>query len=354
MMASSESLCDGGCQLDEVSFRHFAPLLRASQDYAEHSGYRFRSSSFDGLSLGDGLEADDASEFVELPNAGSEAPSSGSSGSGRLAVISEERAQDAGLRLAAKIRALPQVGDFAARLQAGEPALQEELDRAFRLVMTESVRNSMIGTCQALGVFPPMPPPAGIVMDDCAYEDASAPLPDIAQRLYNDQARRLGEGDVWGSSASSDPDGPGDASVGQRLQRRAMTAAFLVDFAEGVGVALPTMSDTQEAMLQDFAQRIEEWGAKSKAEEGAVRRAAENDPRREEREAESAGLASWAESAGLASWVPSVSPDAHAVQDAEASWRSQESTLWAATAGAVVLSAAAALWGGRQLAKSPS
>lgn len=342
-MVSSESLCDGGCQLDEVSFRHFAPLLHASQDYAEHSGYRFRSSSFDGLGLGDGLESDNASEFAELPNAGSDAPSSGSSGSRCLVVISEERARDAGPRLAAKIRALPQVRDFAARLRAGEPALQEELDRAFRLVMTESVRNSMIGMCQALGVFPPMPPPAGVDADDCAYEDASAPLPDIAQRLYNEQARRLGEGDVGGGSAS-DTGGPA-ASVGQRLQRRAMTAAFLVDFAEGLGVALPTMSETQEAMLQDFAQRIEEWGAKSKAEEGAVRRAAENDPPREEREEENPGLESW---------LPSVSPDVHAMQDGQASWRSQESTLWAATAGAVVLSGAAAWWGGRQFAKDSS
>ena len=26
--------------------------------------------------------------------------------------------------------------------------------------------------------------------DDCAYEDVSAPLPEIAQRLYNDHLRR--------------------------------------------------------------------------------------------------------------------------------------------------------------------
>jgi len=105
----------------------------------------------------------------------------------------------------------------------------------------------MIGTCRALSVFPPADTPEEVLDDDFSYEDVSAPLPVIAQRLFNDQRRRLEEGD------SSE-------GVGDRLQRRAMTAAFIVDFAHEVGVALPQMPEIYQSMLRDFAARATEWG----------------------------------------------------------------------------------------------
>jgi len=135
------------------------------------------------------------------------------------------------------------VRDFGERLRSGQDGLAEEVDRAYRIVMAESVRNAMLSMFQALGMFPPQPPPRGIQEDDCQYEDMSAPLPVIAQRLYNDQARRVI--DTTG--------GP------SRLERRAMTAAFLVDFAEGVGLPLPPMPATQQGMLKDFAERTSEY-----------------------------------------------------------------------------------------------
>lgn len=205
--------------LDVEAFRHFAPLLEAAQGYASHSGCRFRSNSFSGI------------------------PAEGQSEPGALPVVDATRARDYGPRLAAKIRAAPAVRDFGERLRAGEEGLVEEIDRAYRIVMSESVRNAMMGMFQALTMFPPAPPPRSVQDDDCSYEDMSAPLPVIAQRLYNDQARRVL--DTTGGPC--------------RLERRAMTAAFLVDFADGVGRQLPPMPETQQGMLKDFAERTSEY-----------------------------------------------------------------------------------------------
>merc|ERR1719203_2770582 len=200
-------------RLDSEAFRHFAGLLDACQNYASFSGCRFRRGSFDSLPLAE--EAD--------------SPALSRSCSNRA-------------RFDAKIHAAPTVVDFTERLCAGEPALLEELDRAFRIIMVESVRNAMLGMFQALDMFPPNPAPEGIDTEDCSYEDVSAPLPVIAQRLYNDQERRVC--DTSGGPA--------------KLQRRAMTAAFIVDFAEAIDVALPAVPETQRCMLQDLTARIAE------------------------------------------------------------------------------------------------
>merc|ERR1719469_1823240 len=93
----------------------------------------------------------------------------------------------------------------------------------------------MAGMFQALEMFPPSPAPKDIDDEDCAHEDTSAPLPAIAQRLYNEKARRV-----------SDPNGAG------RLEKRARTAAFIVGFA------LPPIPDTQRDMLQELSSRVAE------------------------------------------------------------------------------------------------
>lgn len=203
--------------LDEEAFRHFAPLLQVSQDYASFSGCRFRSGSFDGLPT-------EAAAAADVP-----------------ASVGPERARDPGPRLAAKLRASVAVADFAARLRSGEQGLVEEVDRAFRIVMVESVRNAMQSMFQALDIFPPTHPPRGIDEEDCAYEDTSAPLPAMAQRLYNDQVRRL-----------SNTAGAG------RLDKRARTAAYIVDFAESLGVPLPAIPETQRDMLSELSARVTE------------------------------------------------------------------------------------------------
>jgi hypothetical protein len=228
MTISDGDTCpDAADNLDEESFRHFAPLLRASQEYSRHSGFRFRSASFHSVSDNHCFE-----EVAKTDAASSQAKNP---------------------LLAAKLRAAPAVRSFAERLRAGEPALVEELERAFRLVMAESVRNSMIGTCKELGVFPPSPPPSNVTGDDCAFEDASEPLPVIAQRLFNDQVRRDGVGDETGTISSE------SGALGCRLLRRAMTAAYLVDFASETGATLPQMPETYRAMFQEFAARASEW-----------------------------------------------------------------------------------------------
>lgn len=231
MTEKREDVEDG--VLDETVFRHFTPLLHASQSYAALSGCRFRSKSFDGLPK-------EASDGITIP-----------------ASISAARARDPGPRLSAKLRASPVVAEFEARLLAKEPGLIEEVERAFRIVMTESVRNAMQGMLQALDMFPPSPPPRGVEDDDCAYEDVTAPLPVVAQRLYNDKVRRI-----------SDIHGAG------KLQKRAMTAAFIVDFAEVTGVELPPLPDTHRDMLQELAARTAEETkrrGKSEAETNRIR-----------------------------------------------------------------------------------
>merc|ERR1712129_197171 len=66
----------------------------------------------------------------------------------------------------------------------------KELERAFSVVMEESVRNAMVSAFQRLDMWPPRPTPAGVCMEDCSYEDVSAPLAVVAQRAYNDELRR--------------------------------------------------------------------------------------------------------------------------------------------------------------------
>jgi hypothetical protein len=130
-------------------------------------------------------------------------------------------------------------------LRSGEAPLLEEFDKAFRIVMAESVRSAMLATCQLLEQWPPSPSPAGVADDDCAFEDVSADIPVIAQRLYNDEQRRQrlapGSGDF-------DP-----------MKRRAMMATFIVEFATAAGAPLPESSTTYGVMLADFKARALEW-----------------------------------------------------------------------------------------------
>jgi len=206
--------------LDETSFRHFAPLLASSQEYAGHTGFRFREGSFDGIE-----------DFLREI-------SSSSTSSGRLASDA-----NTGTLLAAKLQAAPAVRAFADRLISGEAALVEELERAFRIIVAESARNMMIATVKGLGMFPPRQVPDGIREEDCSYEDVSEPLPVIAQRLYNDHVRRQRD----------------ETSSARRQQRRSLTAAFLVDFAYEVGVSLPGIPETYQTLLHEFATRNTEF-----------------------------------------------------------------------------------------------
>jgi hypothetical protein len=194
------------------AFYHFSPLLAASQGYAGLSGCRFRRDSFRDL---------DDEEPEEEPSA-SEC-------------------------LLAKRCAAPAVRSFTERLRAREPALLEEAERAYRIVMAESVRNAMVACFRQLDLWPPSPCPPGVGADDCAYEDLSASVPVIAQRAWNDQVRRQREADSL----------PG-CGVGSSL-RCAMTASYLVDFVHEVGVELPPEPEQQLALLSDFNAKAERW-----------------------------------------------------------------------------------------------
>jgi len=221
-----------GC-LDEGAFRNFAPLLAACQGYAKQSGCRFLGNDFRAADLGAG---------VPWQGAESRAP----------AVACAERANALASTISETVLA------NARRLQAGERSLCEEVERAFYLVMVESVRNAMIAAFRKLEMWPPVLKPRGVEDDDCSYEDVSSSLPVIAQRAYNDDLRRRNELIGIGGLC--------------RIRHRAMTASFLVDFAQDAGVALPAMPETHVMMLREFACRVAEWEFKA-APQAQVRQA---------------------------------------------------------------------------------
>lgn len=217
-----------GRALDEESFPCFAPLLSASQAYASHSGCRFRSSDFCDLPV------EDSTDVIEVR---------------RTSKATDEDAEaSACRRLVAKLQAAPAVASFAKRLRAGERELVEEMTRAYDVVMNESVRNAMVAGFRELGLWPPSPAPTGIEDSDCDFEDLSAPIPVIAQRIYNDETHRRRDSDLFGSTVSS------------RHCQRATTASYLVDFVYETGVQLPMdAGDRHVSLLQRFGERVSEY-----------------------------------------------------------------------------------------------
>mmetsp|Transcript_139766 Transcript_139766/g.267942 ORF Transcript_139766/g.267942 Transcript_139766/m.267942 type:complete len:406 (-) Transcript_139766:95-1312(-) len=196
--------------LDEHAFPLFAPLLNASQAYAARSGFRFRNSDFE--------DAHDPDE----PDAASNA-----------AVMNQ---------------LLPVIHKFSERLKSGDAALIEEFGRAYEIVMMESVRNAMAAAFHELNLWPPHPAP-DVEQDDCAFQDLSAPMPVVAQRLYNEEILR-----------QEDANSGGGHGLGQRF-RQAMTASFLVDFASEIGAVSQLCSKANEhvTMLKDFHRLVEDW-----------------------------------------------------------------------------------------------
>lgn len=220
-----DSLLDYQGALASYSFPRFAALLEACQDYASFSGGRFNLEAFEGI-----------------PTASQD---------GCLQEVGIERANDSGPLLAAKLRAAPLVRHFAERLLAGEMGLVEELERSSRICWTESTRNVMKATLTGLSMWPPPSRPEGVEEDDCSYEDVSAPLAAIAQRLYNDEHL-------------SNSDGNGERA--KQLRQRAKAAFFIVDFAEGISAPIPEMPETHRSMLDEFTERVKEWESTRKGE----------------------------------------------------------------------------------------
>mmetsp|Transcript_25083 Transcript_25083/g.46036 ORF Transcript_25083/g.46036 Transcript_25083/m.46036 type:complete len:339 (-) Transcript_25083:85-1101(-) len=205
---------------DLDAFPTFSPLLTACKGYARKTGCRFRASQFPGL----------------LEEAGC-AQASSDEGSSRPSGPPAQSDSD----LASRLEVLPVVKSFAARLHAKEAALLEELERASDIVMAESVRNAMIAAFQTIDLWPPVPKPPGVDDEDCCYEDVFADITLIAQRAYNSEIRRAGQKD---------------------LARRARTSSWLVDFADEVGYGSLPMSSTQQTMLHEFANRLQDWEEK--------------------------------------------------------------------------------------------
>jgi len=196
-------------RMDLDAFPAFRPLLDACGTYAAITGGRFTMADFQ-----------DCAE-VQTPSA--------------------DRAQ----RYSAAAACKEIVLSFARAVKEQEsPEVVLESRQAYRLVMAESVRNGMKATFCHLQLWPPAPDlleGSPVEDGDCAFEDMSCTLPAIAQKCFNEDARR-----------TSNPLFAG-------LRRRDVTASFIVDFAADVGLQPATMPETQKIMLSDFANRVEEW-----------------------------------------------------------------------------------------------
>jgi hypothetical protein len=199
--------------LEVEAFPAFRPLLEACKEYAAISGGRFLSSDFRSE------DADGRPAPAETRHAVSPA------------------CKDTALAFEVALQEAQAVNDTAS-------GLLQEVREAYRLCMSESVRNGMKATLSQLHLWPPAPELLGDVTvdeNDCAYEDMSNSLPVIAQQCFNDEQRRM-----QGRHASE-------------ISRRTVTASFLVDFAVAAGMQLTTMPETQRIMLEEFTRHVEEW-----------------------------------------------------------------------------------------------
>mmetsp|Transcript_66929 Transcript_66929/g.160280 ORF Transcript_66929/g.160280 Transcript_66929/m.160280 type:complete len:327 (+) Transcript_66929:83-1063(+) len=237
--ASPKQRTDGRI-LDEDAFPRSRAFLHGCQGYAERSGCRFRGEDFRGIC--DDLLVSEATSPSSKRSSRS-SPKAADQASAEVPLVGAARAKDSGPLLTVKLQAEPALREFAARLHSKDEGLEEELDRALRIVLAESARNAMIATFQALELWPPSPPPPGVDEEDCAYQDVSAPLPEVAQRLYNDSVRRL-----------MDTNG-----VLQGLEVRARTASFMIDFAQAIGIPLPETSGTHAELMKEFAASVSAW-----------------------------------------------------------------------------------------------
>eukprot|EP00435_Cladocopium_sp_Y103_P043359 s254_g12.t1 len=186
--------------LDAKAFPHFSVLLQAAEGYARHSGCRFRKGS-----------------FSELPTDGDEAPE--------------------GSRLATKLHAAPTVQEFMEKVRGQtDQALATELNEAFNILWSESMRCSMAARCQQLDLWPPYPPPEGIEATDVDCSKDTSSLFAMAQRLYNQDQQR---------NASS--------------TRLLSTASFLADFAFEAGLPTPQFFLTRDPVTEKFETLAEEY-----------------------------------------------------------------------------------------------
>lgn len=209
----------GPRNLGEEVFPCFAPFLVAAQVHARQSGFRF--SIVRSCETESGIDPDVIAAWRERVQAAADAVTHGEA-------------------------------------TVEQASLMAEFQKACDVIVAESVRNAMINTCKELELFPPPPLAKELAVDekDCAYEDCTAPLPVIAQRLYNDSEQRLLYGECEGRAQ-------------QKIQL--LTSLFITDFAEDAHVATPPLSPTAQSMLSDFAASVADWTAGNAPQNSAAK-----------------------------------------------------------------------------------
>mmetsp|Transcript_18435 Transcript_18435/g.49574 ORF Transcript_18435/g.49574 Transcript_18435/m.49574 type:complete len:289 (+) Transcript_18435:112-978(+) len=217
---------------EDTPYPHWAELVDACEDYAALSGWRFVLSDF--MRLDDASAPDDAH----------------ASDRDKQEAEARRRAMPVALTFADDVRALA-----ALPLSAREDSpFYGEFLLCQRLVASEAIFNSMVATCNALGVMPKaeeMPASGG--EPDTAYQDTSRPLPAIAQCLANALAARERH-----------------PHLGVQRKDRLLHASFIVDF--GIEHGLAELKDkTSEGMLRDFLERVKEWGGDDAFSQDLVR-----------------------------------------------------------------------------------
>lgn len=186
---------------DFILFPRFTPLLEACTPFARLTGCRYTNALVQDI-RGDGSAADEA-----------------------------------------RFAAMPAISDYASHCK--HPVECDGLLREFRLaeriVLREAVFKSLCSTCNSLDLWPPHK--TGVPPDDVMYQDTSAPLEELAQRLYNFvQWRRAATGEE------------------ERNTRLSLAASFVLEFGLEHGLAKGDPDEAPQNMLMEFLARVKEYG----------------------------------------------------------------------------------------------
>lgn len=204
-MAQRHVKGDGPPMFDFETFPHFNPLLEACTPFARQTGCRYTIALAQDI-RGDGSEHDES-----------------------------------------RLAAAPMISEFAARLKAPTKGIIEDFSRAEKIVMREAVFKSLCSTCQSVDLWPPTS--TKILPDDRAYEDTTAPLEDVAQRLYNFVQWRKSEGQQ------------------EVHQRRALAASFVLEFGLEHGLEKGEPDEDSERMLMQFLEQVRDYGEREEMDE---------------------------------------------------------------------------------------
>lgn len=188
----------------------------------------------------------------------------------------EEYAQRTGFRFSLRdftnSEKTPTVNSFVEKVRSRDPAILQDIARAHKVSEQEGIRNVMHSTCKELELWPPASEDR---LQSMAYTDVSEPLDNIAWALYNyDRSLDESEGvrmdhEAKCRTASYLVDFA--HSVGERLEMSKAGSELLIQFLErakewadthnikGVRIRSTVMQMLSEFADESYMREIDEW-----------------------------------------------------------------------------------------------